>query len=57
MRNKSAKIRVLIYPGASDAAKAETKKRYQTLFIGSDLTFEEMDISDFLVNKDMLWNW
>jgi hypothetical protein len=57
VRNKSAKIRVLIYPGASDAAKAETKKRYQTLFIGSDLTFEEMDISDFLVNKDMLWNW
>jgi len=57
VRNKDMKVRILLYPADSKTTKAETKKRFQTLFVGNNLKFEEMDIADFLVDRNMIWNW
>jgi hypothetical protein len=57
VRNKKNRIRVIIYPNAPPAEKKETRKRYESLFIGNDLKFEEVDIVDFLTNNDLIWNW
>jgi len=57
VRNKGNKIRVLLYPNSPPEKNADLRKSFSTLFIDNDLDFVEMDITDFLTNYEMIWNW
>jgi hypothetical protein len=57
VQNKENRIRVTIYPGASQAEKDDTKKRFENLFIGNDIKFEEVDAADFLTDRSLNWDW
>jgi hypothetical protein len=55
VRNKANKIRVVIRPG--DTSRKELESRFRALFAGNDLVFQEIDIADFLIDQDAIWNW
>jgi hypothetical protein len=57
VRRKDNKIRALINPKATEKHKQDTKNTFQTLFIGNDIAFREMDIAEFLERKDLIWDW
>jgi hypothetical protein len=57
VRNKDNKIRVLIHPKSPEIRKKDTKDSLRTLFAGNDIDFKELDITEFLENKDLIWGW
>jgi hypothetical protein len=57
VRNKENRIRVALYPKARMEDKKETKSRFRALFAGNDLDFREIDIDDFLIDRELIWDW
>lgn len=57
VRNKENKIRVLIYPKSREEDKKAIKDRFEKLFIGKNIRFKELDVAEFLVDKDLIWDW
>jgi hypothetical protein len=60
VRNKKNKIRVTLRPVASKSEQEktkETRERFESLFIGNDIKFEEVDTADFLTDSGLIWRW
>jgi hypothetical protein len=57
VRNKENEIRVILYPESATKDKKEIKNRFRTLFTGNNIDFQEKDTAEFLVDKELIWDW